>query len=184
MASTGRSGTSSSLYLGEVARLDFGESHYSSRPVALDIAQRLPATLELTITALLLVRHASACRSACWRRCEPQSVAGLRAARVLRCSASPIAAFWFAIMLQLLFCHAAPLAAAARRASDGLTAPRRLTGFLLLDSLVAGRSDASPTPCATWCCPRSRSSLGGHGQHHPVHPRRRAGDAAEGFCAL
>ena len=41
------------VYLGQVARLDFGESAYSRRPVALDIKQRLPATLELTISALL-----------------------------------------------------------------------------------------------------------------------------------
>src|SRR6266571_4806574 len=40
------------VYLTQVARLDFGESAYSRRPVALDIKQRLPATLELTVTAL------------------------------------------------------------------------------------------------------------------------------------
>src|SRR4051812_44579826 len=42
------------VYLGQVARFEFGESAYSRRPVALDIKQRLPATLELTISALLI----------------------------------------------------------------------------------------------------------------------------------
>src|SRR5437660_3222459 len=38
------------VYLAQVARLDFGESAYSRRSVALDIKQRLPATLELTMS--------------------------------------------------------------------------------------------------------------------------------------
>src|SRR6267143_1714356 len=42
------------LYLGKVLQFDFGESQYSHRPVGLDIRQRLPATLELTLSALLI----------------------------------------------------------------------------------------------------------------------------------
>ena len=33
------------VYVGKVATLDLGESAFSRRPVAVDIAQRLPATL-------------------------------------------------------------------------------------------------------------------------------------------
>src|SRR5262249_43956643 len=40
------------MYFGQVFRFEFGESQYSHRPVGLDIAQRLPATLELTLAAL------------------------------------------------------------------------------------------------------------------------------------
>ena len=42
------------VYVGKVVHLDFGESAFSHRPVTLDIAQRLPATLELTFCALLI----------------------------------------------------------------------------------------------------------------------------------
>jgi ABC-type dipeptide/oligopeptide/nickel transport system permease component len=49
------------VYLDKVAHLDFGESAFSRRPVALDIAQRLPATLELTFFALAISVW-SACR--------------------------------------------------------------------------------------------------------------------------
>src|SRR5919112_5197780 len=42
------------VYVGQVAQLEFGESAYSRRSVALDIKQRLPATLELTVAALLI----------------------------------------------------------------------------------------------------------------------------------
>src|SRR5690349_9180659 len=42
------------LYLGQTAQFNFGESQYSHRPVGVDIRQRLPATLELTVSALLI----------------------------------------------------------------------------------------------------------------------------------
>src|SRR5258708_922108 len=42
------------VYVDKVAHLDFGESAFSRRPVALDLAQRLPATLELTFCALMI----------------------------------------------------------------------------------------------------------------------------------
>ena len=42
------------VYVEKVARFDFGESAFSRRPVALDIAQRLPATLDLTFCALAI----------------------------------------------------------------------------------------------------------------------------------
>ena len=90
------------VYLTQVARLDFGESAYSRRPVALDIKQRLPATLELTVTALLLAtlaRHPARHH----RRRLPQPLARHAAAHRLGRRASRIAAFWFAIELQLLF---------------------------------------------------------------------------------
>ncbi|HEY0181368.1 MAG TPA: ABC transporter permease, partial [Rhodopila sp.] len=42
------------VYVGKAVRLDFGESAFSHRPVSLDIAQRLPATLELTFAAMAI----------------------------------------------------------------------------------------------------------------------------------
>jgi peptide/nickel transport system permease protein len=42
------------VYVGKVLQLDFGESAFSHRPVATDIFQRLPATLELTFCSLFL----------------------------------------------------------------------------------------------------------------------------------
>jgi peptide/nickel transport system permease protein len=41
-------------YLGEVARGDFGRSMTTGQPVVLDIRRRLPASLELTCTALVI----------------------------------------------------------------------------------------------------------------------------------
>ncbi len=42
------------LYLGQIAKGDLGRSMTTGQPVALDIRRRLPASLELTCTALLI----------------------------------------------------------------------------------------------------------------------------------
>jgi peptide/nickel transport system permease protein len=146
------------LYLGQVARLNFGESQYSSRPVALDIAQRLPATMELTVTALLL---------ACVIGIPLGVVAAVNhnrwpdfVLRVFSIGGVAIAAFWFAIMLQLLFAmqlHWLPLRG---RLSDGLTAPGGPSGFLLVDSLLAGRLDVFRDALAHLALPAITLSLG------------------------
>ena len=89
------------VYLGQVARFDFGESAYSRRPVALDIKQRLPATLELTIAALLLgtlLGIPLGTIAAVYHNRWPDITI-----RVGPVAGVAITAFWFAIELQLLF---------------------------------------------------------------------------------
>jgi peptide/nickel transport system permease protein len=89
------------LYLGQVLRFDFGESQYSHRAVGLDLRQRLPATLELTFAALLIATALgiplgviAAVNHNRW----PDFVL-----RILSVTGIAVAAFWFAITLQLIF---------------------------------------------------------------------------------
>jgi peptide/nickel transport system permease protein len=125
------------IYLGQIVRVDFGVSAFSGRPVALDIRQRLPATLELTTTALLLAVLIGV----------PLGVVGavnhnrwpdflLRTTSV---GGIAIATFWLAIMLQLLFAMRLGWLPLRGRLALGLAAPPGPTGFLLVDSLLAGR---------------------------------------------
>jgi len=128
------------IYLGQVARLDFGESAYSHRSVALDIKQRLPATLELTIAALLLgtvIGIPLGTIAGVYHNRWPDILL-----RILSVAGVAIAAFWFAIELQLLFAMALDWLPLRGRLSSAITAPPPLTGFLLVDSLVEGRFDA------------------------------------------
>jgi peptide/nickel transport system permease protein len=139
------------VYLGQVARLDFGESAYSRRPVALDIRQRLPATMELTITALLLATALGiplGTIAAVYHNRWPDTVL-----RILSVGGIAIAAFWFAMELDLL-----PLRG---RLSAGLAAPPTLTGFLLVDSPLAGRLDAFADGLRHLVLPAVTLSLGG-----------------------
>jgi len=146
------------VYLGQVARLDFGESAYSRRPVALDIKERLPATLELTIAALAfatLLGIPLGTVAAVYHNRWPHLLL-----RIFSVGGIAIAAFWFAIELQLLFAMQLDWLPLRGRLSPGLTAPPALTGFYLLDSLIAGRRDAFANALSHLILPAFTLSLG------------------------
>lgn len=118
---------------------DLGNSIFSGRPVSEEILQRLPATLELTFLSLLL-----------------SSVIGIalglvaaldhngpldHVIRVVSVGGLAIASFWLAIMLQLQFAMDWNLLPLRGRIDVALGAPARITGFLLIDTLLAGRPD-------------------------------------------
>jgi peptide/nickel transport system permease protein len=148
-----------SVYLGQVARLDFGESAYSRRPVVLDIKERLPATLELTISALLfatLLGIPLGTLAAVYHNRWPDMLL-----RILSVGGIAVAAFWFAIELQLLFAMRLDWLPLRGRLSPGLTPPPTLTGFYLLDSLVTGRGDAFGNALSHLILPAFTLSLGG-----------------------
>ncbi len=146
-------------YVADVARLDFGDSQYSSRPVATDIAQRLPATLELTFVSLTLATALgiplgtlAAVRHNRW----PDFML-----RLLSIAGVAVATFWFAIMLQLLFSMQLGWLPLRGRISDGIAAPGGPTGFLLLDSVLHGRVDVFQDALAHIILPAVTLSLGG-----------------------
>jgi peptide/nickel transport system permease protein len=128
------------IYLRQVVQADLGTSTQSGRPVAQDILQRLPATLELTFAALALgaglgiplgvlaaVRHNTAVD---------------HALRFFTVGGVAIASFWFAIMLQLLFSMQLDLLPLRGRLGTAIDPPAKLTGLYLADSLLTGRFDA------------------------------------------
>jgi peptide/nickel transport system permease protein len=127
------------VHMRQVLSGDLGNSIFSGRPVSEDIARRLPATLELTFVALLLAT------------CLGIPL-GLLAAlnhngpidhlvRVLSVGGLAMASFWLAIMLQLQFSMEWDLLPLRGRMDVPLGLPPRVTGFLLIDSLLAGRGD-------------------------------------------
>jgi peptide/nickel transport system permease protein len=147
------------IYTSKAARLDFGESAFSHRPVALDIGQRLPATLELTFAAMALSILLGV----------PLGVfAALRynqwpdfALRILSVTGVAVAAFWVAIMLQLLFAMQLGWLPLRGELSVSIPPPVRLTGFLLIDSLLTGRFDAFSDGLAHLVLPAVTLALGG-----------------------
>jgi peptide/nickel transport system permease protein len=147
------------VYAGKAVRLDFGESAFSHRPVALDIAQRLPATLELTFAAMALsivlgvpLGVFAALRHNQWPDFALRMVSVLGVA---------VASFWVAIMLQLLFSMQLGWLPLRGELSVAITPPARITGFLLLDSLLTGRFDALSDGLAHLVLPAVTLALGG-----------------------
>jgi peptide/nickel transport system permease protein len=124
------------LYLGQVMRFDFGESQYSHRAVGLDLRQRLPATLELTFAALslgTLLGVGLGVIAAVYHNRWPDFVL-----RVLSVTGIAVAAFWFAITLQLIFAMDLEWLPLRGELSSGLVPPPSITGSLILDAVIAG----------------------------------------------
>jgi peptide/nickel transport system permease protein len=146
-------------YLSDVARLDFGDSVYSSRPVAIDIAQRLPATLELTFAALFLATAlgiplgvVAALNHNRW----PDFLL-----RIVSIGGVALATFWVAIMFQLLFAMKLEWLPLRGRSSVGVAFGGGPTGFLMLDALLKGRFDVFWDAFRHIILPALTLSLGG-----------------------
>ena len=127
------------IHVRQVLTGDFGKSIFSGRPVAEEVMQRLPATLELTFAALFIAVLLGV-------------PLGLLAAinhngpidhlvRLLSVGGLALASFWLAIMLQLLLAMELDLLPLRGRVDVALGSPPRVSGFVLLDSLIAGRMD-------------------------------------------
>ena len=123
-------------YLGNVLRGDLGESFTTRRPVLRDLAQFVPASIELSLAALA-VSVAFGVPLGVWAAVRHNRAAD-HAARIVSLvgAASPI--FWTGLIALYVFYYALEWAPGPGRVDTHLTLPPPLTGFLLLDSLVLG----------------------------------------------
>jgi peptide/nickel transport system permease protein len=119
-------------YVARLARGDLGTSLYTTRPIVDDLAARLPATIELTLVAMVfsvVVGIPLGVVSALWRN----SVLD-HALRVVTVSGLAIASFWLGIMLQLLFAMRLGWTPLNGRLSG--FPPNSITGLYLVDSVL------------------------------------------------
>jgi peptide/nickel transport system permease protein len=124
-------------YMIRLLRLDFGESFTSRRPVAQDLAEFLPATAELALAALALAvvgGIAVGVVSAVW-----QNSLADQAGRLFAITGLSMPAFWLALLGQLLLYQRLGWLPFGGRMDSDVPVPPRLTGFLVLDSLLSGR---------------------------------------------
>ena len=127
------------VFLGNAVTGDFGLSFFHRRPVIDVIAERLPATIELTLAALVLALAVGI----------PLGVLaavrknGLldRLATVGSLLGVSMPGFWFGILLILLFAVKLGWLPVSGRIGFSSEVPF-VTGFLLIDTLIAGRPAA------------------------------------------
>lgn len=123
-------------FLGNAARGDFGRSFFYRRPVAQVIAERLPATIELTLVALVLAVAASiplGILAAVKRHTLVD-----RLVSVISLLGVSMPGFWVGILLILLFAvqwHLLPVS--GQIGHEGHLPV--FTHLLLIDTLLAGR---------------------------------------------
>jgi ABC-type dipeptide/oligopeptide/nickel transport system permease component len=132
-------------FMGGLLHGDLGNSIWSGRPVVKDLADYLPATIELAFAALLLAAGLgiplgviAAARQGSWLDRSIQFLATFGLAMPL---------FWLGLIIQLLFYRSLGLLPLDSRIDLNLGPPARVTGMYILDSLLL------------WDLPRFQSSV-------------------------
>jgi peptide/nickel transport system permease protein len=124
-------------YYRQLLNGDLGTSLFTTRPVATDLLARLPATIELTLIAMVMaivlgiplgVISAVHRNSLLDHSLRIVTVAGLA-----------VASFWLALVLQLIFAMDLGWLPLQGRISG--FPPKPITGFMTVDALIAGRMD-------------------------------------------
>jgi peptide/nickel transport system permease protein len=129
------------LYVNHLLHGDLGTSWQTTRPVLDDLIQRFPATLELVTFSLILaivVGMGLGVASAL----NPKGWMG-RLADMYGLSAGALPDFWFALVLIFVFYTLARWAPAPLgRLNIEVIAPTAITGFMTIDTLLAGDMEA------------------------------------------
>jgi len=148
-------------FIAELARGDLGVSLYTNRPVTTDIAQFLPATLELIIVSglmMVLIGLPLGVLAARYRGTWIDNA--IRLISLLGVSAP---SFVWAVILMLLFAFYLPLFPVAGRISDSYAIPA-VTGFLMIDTLLDGNVRAFGNAAWHIVLPAFALALAGIGQ--------------------
>lgn len=125
------------IYLSRSVQGDLGTSFFTNNPVAVDLVQRAPATLELIILATLVMLVISL-PLAVYAALRPGGVVD-RFTRVFSLSAGSIPDFWLGLLLiYFLFFSLQVLPAPTGRLGVYATPPPTVTGFYTVDSILAG----------------------------------------------
>jgi dipeptide transport system permease protein len=124
-------------YVGDLAHGDFGASLTTGQPVATEIRTRLPASAELTLLGLLLAM-AAAVPLGIMAAIRPGSVVD-HACRIVTTAGVSLPVFFTGLILVYVFYYLLGFAPAPLGRLDVFfSPPPQVTGFYLIDSLLAG----------------------------------------------
>ncbi len=124
-------------YLGGLLHGDFGYSLTSHRAVGDDIHDYLPATIELTLAAIVMILVIGiplGVVSAVWHGSIVDHIG-----RFVSITGVAIPAFWLGLMAQLLLFDKWSLFPAGGRLDSSTTPPASITGLYTIDSLLHGQ---------------------------------------------
>jgi ABC-type dipeptide/oligopeptide/nickel transport system permease component len=124
-------------YMSDVLHLNLGTSVYTQQPVATEIAQRFPSTVELTVAAMILglawtipLGVASAAR--------PGGVLDRFSQAVVEFGVA-MPSFWLGLLLLFVFYYILRIAPTPVGELDfNIPAPPHITGLIVLDSALSG----------------------------------------------
>jgi peptide/nickel transport system permease protein len=124
-------------YVGDLLRGDLGTSLTTGQPVATEIRTRLPASAELTLIGLILAM-AAAVPLGIMAAMRPGSLVD-HACRIVATAGVSLPVFFTGLILVYVFYYLLGWAPAPLGRLDVFfSAPPQVTGFYLIDSLIAG----------------------------------------------
>lgn len=124
------------VYIGNLLTGDFGTSLRTKQGVGLDLAQRLPATLELVIAAMLIGSLGGIALGVVAAHNRDRSAD--HSARLFALVGSSLPVFWSGLLVLYLFTNVMRVLPGPGRLDARTSAPPFTTGFYTLDSLLAG----------------------------------------------
>jgi len=122
-------------YMGNLLRGDLGTSIRTRKPVLMELKTYLPASLELALSAMLL-NVLIAIPLGVFSALRPGHLADTLS-RLFAALGMGMPVFWVALMAQLLVAGRLGLLPFGGRLSTGALLPHHVTGFLLIDTLLA-----------------------------------------------
>lgn len=149
-------------YMANALRGDLGQSLVTNRAVTADIADFLPATLELVLTTVVLVFLISVPLGVLTARYRDRWIDNV--GRFFSLFGVTIPSFLFAVGLQLLAGSFFPDWPILGRVDYQLNAPDGPTGLLLIDSLLNGRLDVFVNALQHLAFPALALAMSGIGQ--------------------
>ena len=124
------------IYVGNLLKGDMGNSIRTGRPVLEDLLQYFPATVELSVFAMLIAIVLGilfGVISAVFRNKPADQI--LRGVSV---SGVSIPSFWFALLVLYFFYYKLHIFPGPGRLSNSFSAPATVTGMYVIDSLIEG----------------------------------------------
>jgi peptide/nickel transport system permease protein len=129
------------IYLWNVLHGDLGTSITTKQPVVADLRRHLPATIELAVAAMVIgiVVGIPLGVLAAAKRDRPVD----QFARVISLVGTSMPIFWLGLVAIVIFYAWLGWAPSPGRLSARLEPPPFVTGFVVVDALLAGRTDAA-----------------------------------------
>lgn len=146
-------------HLGRMLQGDLGISAQTRNPVVDEVGSRLPATIELTLVAALIMVVLGVGLGTLAAAFNRRSIDHL--ARVVAILGGALPVFWLALMAQLFFYRILGWLPAVGRNTDDASAPNIVTGFNLLDSILTLNGGAFLDSLAHIVLPATTLALGG-----------------------
>jgi peptide/nickel transport system permease protein len=150
------------FFIKGITKGDLGESVYTKRKVTTDVSTYFPATLELIIFASLIMIFVGVPLGILAGRFKDKAIDNI--SRFISLLGVVTPSFVWAVFLMIIFAFYLDILPVAGRLSQDTVAPERITGLIILDSIIRGQFNVTIDALKHIILPALALSLGALGQ--------------------